>query len=176
MHAYGVPWRHDIQFGTRPKHMAPNRTMKIVWNPAHTPLNAFERRTQIITKTNRVITKTNRGVHNSLLRQPCRIFVGEPLVTVRIPSQPHIRLNAATTSSSNGAHGVVVSHPLSMREALGSIPSVSICLPAALWRPNGERELGPGIARETLQLRCMAVLMRLGGSMAKLQLSTARVF
>ena len=26
----------------------------------------------------------------------------------------------------NRAHGVVVSHPLSMREALGSIPSVSI--------------------------------------------------
>ena len=26
------------------------------------------------------------------------------------------------------AHGVVVSHPLSMREALGSIPSVSISL------------------------------------------------
>ena len=26
----------------------------------------------------------------------------------------------------NGAHGVVVSHPLSMREALGSIPSVSM--------------------------------------------------
>ena len=26
----------------------------------------------------------------------------------------------------NGAHGVGVSHPLSMREALGSIPSVSI--------------------------------------------------
>ena len=26
----------------------------------------------------------------------------------------------------NGAHGVVVSHPLSMREHLGSIPSVSI--------------------------------------------------
>ena len=26
----------------------------------------------------------------------------------------------------NWAHGVVVSHPLSMREALGSIPSVSI--------------------------------------------------
>ena len=26
----------------------------------------------------------------------------------------------------NGAHGVVVSHLLSMREALGSIPSVSI--------------------------------------------------
>jgi hypothetical protein len=32
----------------------------------------------------------------------------------------------------HGAHGVVVSHPLSMREALGSIPSVSIsCLNAA---------------------------------------------
>ena len=29
-------------------------------------------------------------------------------------------------SSSTWAHGVVVSHPLSMREALGSIPSVSI--------------------------------------------------
>ena len=28
----------------------------------------------------------------------------------------------------NWAHGVVVSHPLSMREALGSIPSVSICI------------------------------------------------
>ena len=31
----------------------------------------------------------------------------------------------------NRAHGVVVSHPLSMREALGSIPSVSIWI---LWR------------------------------------------
>ena len=29
--------------------------------------------------------------------------------------------------SNQWAHGVVVSHPLSMREALGSIPSVSIC-------------------------------------------------
>jgi hypothetical protein len=28
--------------------------------------------------------------------------------------------------TANGAHGVVVSHPLSMREALGSIPSVSM--------------------------------------------------
>ena len=42
------------------------------------------------------------------------------------------------------AHGVVVSHPLSMREALGSIPSVSSCSSAVLldlggsfclWRP-----------------------------------------
>ena len=31
-----------------------------------------------------------------------------------------------TSSICNRAHGVVVSHPLSMREALGSIPSVSI--------------------------------------------------
>jgi hypothetical protein len=30
------------------------------------------------------------------------------------------------THDVNGAHGVVVSHPLSTREALGSIPSVSI--------------------------------------------------
>ena len=28
----------------------------------------------------------------------------------------------------HGAHGVAVSHPLSMREALGPIPSVSICI------------------------------------------------
>ena len=32
------------------------------------------------------------------------------------------------------AHGVVVSHPLSMREALGSIPSVSICMSSACQR------------------------------------------
>ena len=31
-----------------------------------------------------------------------------------------------TGHCNHGAHGVVVSHPLSMREALGSIPSVSI--------------------------------------------------
>ena len=30
----------------------------------------------------------------------------------------------------HGAHGVVVSHPLSMREALGSIPSVSTFAPS----------------------------------------------
>ena len=36
---------------------------------------------------------------------------------------------------STGARGVVVSHPLSMREALGSIPSVSICVRAA-WEKN----------------------------------------
>ena len=36
------------------------------------------------------------------------------------------RLNALIESICHRAHGVVVSHPLSMREALGSIPSVSI--------------------------------------------------
>ena len=36
-----------------------------------------------------------------------------------------------TCSLCNRAHGVVVSRPLSMREALGSIPSVSIWI---LWR------------------------------------------
>ena len=34
--------------------------------------------------------------------------------------------NDAWAEYTNRAHGVVVSHPLSMREALGSIPSVSI--------------------------------------------------
>ena len=37
-------------------------------------------------------------------------------------------LFVALRPSNNWAHGVVVSHPLSMREALGSIPSVSILL------------------------------------------------
>ena len=32
------------------------------------------------------------------------------------------------------AHGVVVSHPLCMRKALGSIPSVSICVSLQLHR------------------------------------------
>ena len=35
-------------------------------------------------------------------------------------------LNDAWAEYTNRAHGVVVSHPLSMREALGSIPSVSM--------------------------------------------------
>ena len=35
-------------------------------------------------------------------------------------------MRAKTMPSLARAHGVVISHPLSMREALGSIPSVSI--------------------------------------------------
>ena len=38
------------------------------------------------------------------------------------------REDRASLHEQHGAHGVVVSHPLSMREALGSIPSVSICI------------------------------------------------
>ena len=38
-----------------------------------------------------------------------------------------IPLDAGFHLHSHRAHGVVVSHPLSMREALGSIPSVSTC-------------------------------------------------
>ena len=41
---------------------------------------------------------------------------------------------AISAQSYNWAHGVVVSHPLSMREALGSIPSVSIFY--FLWYHN----------------------------------------
>jgi hypothetical protein len=52
------------------------------------------------------------------------------------PRQPRFDRNFIKMPSflhlAHGAHGVVVSHPLSMREALGSIPSVSIsCLNAA---------------------------------------------
>ena len=53
--------------------------------------------------------------------------------------------------SNQWAHGVVVSHPLSMREALGSIPSVSIChlhasLPLAM----------PPSTQRTCTTRCFA--------------------
>ena len=41
---------------------------------------------------------------------------------------------AISALTNNWAHGVVVSHPLSMREALGSIPSVSIFY--LLWYHN----------------------------------------
>ena len=41
----------------------------------------------------------------------------------------HMALVAKPQVRNDRAHGVVVSHPLSMREALGSIPSVSkLCL------------------------------------------------
>ena len=42
--------------------------------------------------------------------------------------------------SINRAHGVVVSHPLSMREALDSIPSVSICLAGHAPTPRSHLE------------------------------------
>ena len=66
---------------------------------------------------------TNHGVHKFAVGAALPCAAGDGFL---VPSRLDIRLCAATTSSSNGAHGVVVSHPLSMREALGSIPSVSI--------------------------------------------------
>ena len=47
--------------------------------------------------------------------------------------------DAAESAQVNRAHGVVVSHPLSMREALGSIPSVSntlICAALPRLKPK----------------------------------------
>ena len=41
--------------------------------------------------------------------------------------QLNFAVHIAVFGLHNRAHGVAVSHPLSMREALGSIPSVSIC-------------------------------------------------
>ena len=41
-------------------------------------------------------------------------------------AQVHVESMVQAPVSNHWAHGVVVSHPLSMREALGSIPSVSI--------------------------------------------------
>ena len=40
-------------------------------------------------------------------------------------SRPLAAVDNVTLGRNHGARGVVVSHPLSMREALGSIPSVS---------------------------------------------------
>ena len=42
------------------------------------------------------------------------------------------------------AHGVVVSHPLRMRKALGSIPSVSILSFAVSMSENNLGGVGPG--------------------------------
>jgi hypothetical protein len=65
----------------------------------------------------------------------------------------------------HGAHGVVVSHPLSMREALGSIPSVSIfesglqCLRLAHWADNVR-----GGRKQILQTRPLFWQMQVCGS------------
>ena len=68
-----------------------------------------------------------------------------------LPCQPALPLSAACAPRTpSRAHGVVVSHPLSMREALGSIPSVSnasFCmhggqtLPAPLLADVGPRSV-----------------------------------
>ena len=40
-----------------------------------------------------------------------------------------VECNRTPLGSNQGAHGVVISHPLRMRKALGSIPSVSMSNP-----------------------------------------------
>ena len=64
------------------------------------------------------------------------------------------------------AHGVVVSHPLSMREALGSIPSVST---SRLHHARGQHQQGVGrnaggpfdkVAISWLDLGCLLVSTR----------------
>ena len=50
-------------------------------------------------------------------------------------SLSHAASSEANNPLLNGAHGVVVSHPLRMRKALGSIPSVSILIPAESSTP-----------------------------------------
>ena len=49
-----------------------------------------------------------------------------------MPSCRRVLLMNTDGTQYAGAHGVVVSHPLSMREALGSIPSVSM-LASDVW-------------------------------------------
>ena len=53
--------------------------------------------------------------------------VGKPRVAQGVAA-PMQTQSAFTSVSASRAHGVVVSHPLRMRKALGSNPSVSICL------------------------------------------------
>jgi hypothetical protein len=61
--------------------------------------------------------------------------------TARLSPAAMLFLNPRGTCPSNGAHGVVVSHPLRMRKVLGSNPNVSTCWKAyGRWR--GERIIG----------------------------------
>ena len=51
-------------------------------------------------------------------------------------------VNNVTPGRNYGARGVVVSHPLSIREALGSLPSVSLSLSgSAAWPKRHKREV-----------------------------------
>jgi hypothetical protein len=52
-------------------------------------------------------------------------------------------VNNVTPGRNHGARGVVVSHPLSMREALGSIPSVSslILSGSAPWADRHKKKV-----------------------------------
>ena len=55
-------------------------------------------------------------------------LVDQAIVKVALMRRQNCLLKGACFNTTHGAHGVVVSHPLSMREALGSIPSVSILI------------------------------------------------
>ena len=78
----------------------------------------------------------------------------------------------------NGAHGVVVSHPLSMREALGSIPSVSICklancLPRKrklAWAPS------PAVGPAAVDTSAFVHICCACGSAARCSMSVSWVF
>ena len=63
--------------------------------------------------------------HGSMRAQMVMLLIANmvPHTGTTLPALSKCKMRA---SSHQGAHGVVVSHPLSMREALGSIPSVSI--------------------------------------------------
>ena len=71
------------------------------------------------------------------------------------------RCAVTAISRSYGAHGVVVSHPLSMQEALGSIPSVSIfaqasaCLDVKVWMSE---RMGKS------ELRCLSTALAAAGA------------
>ena len=65
-------------------------------------------------------------------QQAWKILMGSPY----LPSASNpFSLSQLQIESFQAARGVVVPHPLSMREALGSIPSVSILL----WASIGEK-------------------------------------
>jgi hypothetical protein len=55
------------------------------------------------------------------------------------------------TAEAYRAHGVVVSHPLRMRKALGSIPSVSICQHTANARPRQGRVPEQGLTSHEMR-------------------------
>ena len=70
------------------------------------------------------------GIHHFCLPMPWRDFLVQGANWKRWKALAQRRQTSLRLHLSR-ARGVVVSHPLSMREALGSIPSVSILVPHA---------------------------------------------